>query len=84
MGETLFIFQVNSLIVMTSEEDLNFPDTLEGFGYAFNKGEIKIDFWKIKETCLYICWTMDKIMIYKLGFLFLSQSSDHFLKGRIA
>lgn len=67
---------------MTSEEGWNFPSTLEGFGYAFNKGKRKIDFWKNKEIRSYICWNMDRNMMYKLGFLLLPQSSDHFLNRR--
>jgi hypothetical protein len=64
--ETWFIFQVLFLIVMTStEEECNFPDTLQGFGYAFNTGKGKIDFWKIKQICSYLGWTMGKIMLYE-------------------
>jgi hypothetical protein len=81
--ETWLIFQVLFLIVMTStEEECNFPDTLQGFGYAFNKGKGKIDFWKIKQICSYLRWTMGKIMLYELKSILFSQSSDHFLKAR--
>jgi hypothetical protein len=66
---------------MTSEETWNFPDTLEGFGYAFNKGKIKC-FLENKRNVLVLCWTMDKILMYKLGFLLLSESCDHFPTGR--
>jgi hypothetical protein len=32
--------------MISAEEDWTFPDTLEGFGYAFNKGKRSIDFGK--------------------------------------
>jgi hypothetical protein len=42
--------------MMTStEEEWSFPDTIEGFGYKFNKGNRGIDFLKIKDLRRWIC-----------------------------
>jgi hypothetical protein len=30
--------------MISAEAEWSFPDTLEGFGYAFNKGKRSIDF----------------------------------------
>jgi hypothetical protein len=45
--ETHHPFQIISFVVMTSTgEGWSFPDTIEGFGYAFNTGNRSTDFWK--------------------------------------
>jgi hypothetical protein len=48
-AESRYSFQVIFLIVMTSAEvEWSFPDTLEGFGYAFNKGNRGVYYPKLK------------------------------------
>lgn len=54
-------FQVIFLIMMISAEgEWSFPDTLEGFGYAFNKGKRSSKLWKFWDICV------DSVMIYNL------------------